>query len=241
MGDLGRVPGEVSREKKGYFVIVAVGSAFRNARHYLPRYFAQVAQLAEHLYPSCSVRVIAAEGDSVDGTRECLRGVGAEVVACDHGQPWFGSTEAPERFAALSRVGNAVFGAVRESDDVLVYVESDLVWTASTVKALVNMALSRRDGFDVFAPLIFAGANFYDVWAFRKNGARFGPFPPYHPEVNGQLTEVDSAGSCLVMRAEVARRCRIRNNYCLVGWCEDARVNGYRIAVDPLLRVEHPC
>jgi hypothetical protein len=122
-----------------------------------------------------------------------------------------------------------------------VYVESDLIWGAGAIWTLIDMALNRESGFDVFAPMIFAGDYFYDVWGYRKNGSRFTPQPPYHPDLVNGLTEVDSVGSCLVMRAEVAEVCRIRNDYALVGWCEDARAHGYKIAVHPNLKVYHPC
>lgn len=218
---------------------VVIGSAFRNAAHYIPRYLNQVNRLRQYMGDDF-IRIVAAEGDSVDNTRDLLRDAGAQIVECSHGGPIYGSTEAPERLKALSVIGNAIFGAVSDKDDVLVYVESDLIWTPATIATLIIHAMNQEQGFDVFAPLIFAGSHFYDIWGFRRKGVRFSPFPPFHADVNGHIAEVDSAGSCLVMRAEVARACRIRNDYCLVGWCEDARNQGFRVAVNPSLRVEHP-
>lgn len=219
---------------------IVVGSAFRNSVHYLGRYFAQIDALRKHFDPAHTVRVIAVEGDSKDKTRKILPRPGVEVVTAAHGGPVYGSTEHSERMIALSKVGNSIFGAVKDTDDVLVYVESDLLWDPQTINSLIEKAITQEGGFDVFAPLIFAGQCFYDVWGFRKDGARFSPFAPYHSGMNGSLTEIDSAGSCLVMRSIVARECRIRNDYCLVGWCEDARAHGYRIAVCSDLRIHHP-
>jgi len=163
------------------------------------------------------------------------------VVDCAHRGPVFGSTEAPERMKALSYVCNTMLSAVRQEDDIVFYVESDLVWDAFTVCALINAAVEREGGFDVFAPMVFAGRAFYDIWGFRKYGQRFNSLPPYHPELtNGHPVELDSAGSCLVMRGEIARNVRITNDYALVGWCDNARKQGYKIAVHPQLWISHP-
>jgi len=226
---------------------IVIGSAFRNATNHVDRWFDQVAALRSHAGPGHYIRAIAAEGDSTDGTLLHLMSSAARheievnILKCDHGLPWFGSVETAERMKALSFVSNTIFDGVQQRDDVLVYVESDLLWTPHVVGTLIDMAMVKADGFDVFAPMIFAGSAFYDIWGFRKNGERFVPFPPYHIGLNGAaLCEIDSAGSCLIMRAEVARRCRIRNDNALVGWCEDARHNGFKVAVAPGLRIDHP-
>lgn len=224
---------------------IAIGSAFRNSAHGVALYFERVARLKAAL-PDDNIRVIAVEGDSIDHTPEALilastlAEVELDLVKCDHHGPVFGSVDTPERMAALSCVGNAIFDNVKDSDDVLVYVESDLLWDAQTIATLVrNVANS---DYAAIAPLIFAGPQvFYDIWGFRKNGVRFSPFAPYHPDLKAGLNEVDSVGSCLVVQGHVARTARIRNNNCLVGWCEDVRTLGYIIAVDTRYEVKHPC
>lgn len=242
---MGRRSGKVHVEA-GDAVNIAIGSAFRNAGYYLPRYFQQVAALQKHVGADNKIRVIAIEGDSFDHTREALPAVATaplQLIKHDHGKPWFGSTEDPERLTELSKIGNLIFESVLPTDDVLVYVESDLIWYAHTIGSLIDMAVRRDDNFDVYAPMVFAGKNFYDIWGFRKGDTRFSPFPPYHFDIgidNADFTELDSAGSCLVMQAEVARKCRIRNNDCLVGWCEDARSKGFGIAVAHKFKVNHP-
>lgn len=227
-------------------MIIAVGSAFRNAEHYALRYMQQVQRLKEHAGPNHQVRVIAVEGDSTDRTREALLGcaltcgLDLDLRTCNHGHPPFGSTESPIRLAALSEVGNTILNAVRSTDDVLLYVESDLLWDSHTVGTLIDMAMRRDEDFDIFAPMIFAGPLFYDVFAYRKNGERFIPFHPYHIALKDGLTEVDSCGSCLAMRAEVASVVRIPDGNALIGWCDEARRQGFHIAVQPQLRVMHP-
>lgn len=227
---------------------IAVGSAFRNSSAGLTAYFNRVKALQEHVGPQHKVRVIAAEGDSVDGTKHALgivarsKAVPVEVRACDHGGPVFGSTEHQARLDALTGVGNAIFEGVRDDDDVLVYVESDLLWDPHTIGSLIDMAAERRGGFDVLAPMVWAQPGvFYDIFAYRKDGQRFGPFAPYHPALKPTgVTEVDSAGSCLVMRGGIARQVRIPKGGVLIGWCEKAREAGYRVGVTRDFGVQHP-
>jgi hypothetical protein len=226
---------------------IALGSAFRNSakRGQLPRYFAQVVALRDALAEDGhTLRLIAVEGDSDDSTPRDLFKLAEryvlsiEVVTRNHGCPWFGSTEEPLRMEKLSWVGNGILETVRDHDEVLIYVESDLLWTPETMLRLIKQL---QPGIDVIAPMPFAGAAFYDIWAFRKNGHRFGPFAPYHGELKqDELTVVDSVGSCLVMRAEVARQCRIIENYALVGFCKDVWRKGFTVWCDARERVQHP-
>jgi hypothetical protein len=194
-----------------------------------------------------TLRIIAAEGDSQDGTRKALpmfsilSNVHLQLLDVSHGGPWFGSVVSIERMQALSQIANSIFSEVCTIDDVLVYVESDLLWDSKTMLVLIEAAAARQKEFDVHVPMIFAGEAFYDIWAYRNNGESFDSQPPYHSSLNGDgIIEVDSAGSCLVMPSKVARQCRIRDDNCLVGWCADAREHGYRIGVHAQLRIDHP-
>lgn len=224
--------------------MIAIGSAFRDCAAAIPAYMQRVSNARAERQQQ--IRVIAVEGDSRDNTREVLqreaakRSIRLQLETCSHGGPYFGSIESPARFRAMSKVGNAIFDAVRETDDVLFYVESDLLWDPQVFCLLTDQAGERSDGFDVFGPMVMAGPNFYDIWAYRGlDGRRFSPTPPYFPSAH-DVFEVGSIGSCLAMRGEVARACRIRDDNCLVGWCADARAKGYRIAADRRVEVRHP-
>lgn len=223
---------------------IVIGSAFRQSTGYLRRYLNQVASLRAHAGVDHYVRLIAVEGDSTDGTRDALESQAAEfglpldTIIYNHGLPWFGSTEDALRLRTLSHIGSLALAAVTDLDDVFVWVESDLIWDAHTIGSLIDMAVRRDDDFDIFSPMVFAGAHFYDIWGFRKDGERFGPFAPF-ARLNDGLTEIDSAGSCLVMRAEVVRRIPMKENG-WVGWSEEARHAGYRLAVHRQLRIDHP-
>lgn len=230
---------------------VVVGSAFRNcAGLQITRWHDQILALRTELRQKyyCYIRAIAVEGDSNDGGRtraqlETLAAkssvLGIDLINCKHGGPHYGSIESSNRMRDLSKIGNAILSAVTDKDDILVYVESDLIWDSVTVAKLIDRVVANEA--DVIAPMVFAGDHFYDIYLFRKNGERFSPFPPYHAQLSrSSLTTVDSAGSCLVMKAEVARQCRIRNDEALLGFCVDAHAKGYSIKVDPTLSIRHP-
>ena len=226
---------------------IVVASAFRNAAYFVPRYLDQIVRLRDVLRTH-TVRVLAVEGDSSDDTTRRSLTIGAkawdvdlQLVECHHGGPEFGSTESPERMEALSLVSNTIFANVRHDDDILVYVESDLRWDPSTIAVLIDEA---SQGQYVIAPLVFAGALFYDVWGFRGlDGQRFSPFAPYHSSLEGhpnEVVEIASAGSCLVMPSNIGASVRIPDDNALVGWCGQARRQGYFIGVHTGLRIQHP-
>ena len=227
---------------------IVLASAFRNAAGMqISRWAGQCCSLDMALDNiGYSLRMVAVEGDSTDRTRlelQSIRNSGAplDIVVCHHNGPVYGSTENPDRLKSLSKVGNAILSSVNETDDVLIYVESDLIWKANTIINLIHRVVDLD--YDVIAPLVFAGDLFYDIFVYRGlDGERFTPFKPYHSSLKDKElpVEVSSIGSCLVMKAEVARKCRIRNDMALLGFCADVRDKGYRIFVDPMERIEHP-
>lgn len=228
---------------------IVLGSAFRNAAGpQIARWASQCCSLEMSLENiGYTFGMVAVEGDSTDNTVNELHALGESgapisIVTCNHGQRVFGSTEESDRLEALSQVGNAILSSVNESDDILIYVESDLIWDAKTIISLIDTLMVCE--LDVVAPLIFAGNLFYDVFVYRGlDGERFSPFPPYHKHLTlseSLPVEVESAGSCLVMRAEVARKCKIKDGRALLGFCKDVRENGYHIFVDPTQRIYHP-
>lgn len=228
---------------------IVILSAFRNAGHFIDRYFRQVTALRKHAGNKASIRVVAVHGDSVDKTESKLSWYldpvtyGDQLVAHHHGKKIFVSDESPERLRALTRVMQTMLAQVNPAiDDVVLYVESDLIWQAHNVGSIIDLAYRRQDGFDIVAPMIFAGPNFYDVWGFRKDGQRFGPYWPYHGGLDNKklINEVDSVGSCLAFRAEVAARVKPVGEEGLYSWCTGARVQGYRVGVSTRFRVEHP-
>lgn len=234
-------------------MIINVVSAFRNMEERCSKYFQQVNALRDVLNMGSSeavmVRCIACEGDSLDRTKAAIVkaanafSLPTTLLEHDHGGADWGSTEAADRLAKLSGVLNAALDGVQPEADFVLYVESDLYWDAYDMKDLVDL-VTQDLGFDIIAPLVMAGLNFYDVWGHRgTDDERFGPMPPYHSSLRGideGVVQVNSAGSCLAMRGEVAREVRCQNEGALVGWCLQARDQGYRIGVAPHIRINHP-
>jgi len=231
-------------------VNIAVLSAFRDCSwKHITRYFHQVRSLQDYL-PHDNITCYAVEGDSINDTAGMIQSaakshlISLSLSHYHHGYPNWGSVESSERMSALTGVMKALMSSVDPKDeDVCLYVESDLIWEADTASRLIRLA-TYHERFNVFAPLIMAGENFYDVWAFRDiDGNRFGPFHPFCKYLNEYfdlLLEVNSVGSCLAFRSSLAHNVNVEGEECLVSWCNSARKQGYRIAVDPTLIVRHP-
>jgi hypothetical protein len=85
----------------------------------------------------------------------------------------------------------------------------------------------------------------YDWFGFRAQGKTFSVCHPYHPifrnpTPNG-LYQIDAAGSVIAMRGEIARTCRfIDPEDGLLGFSRDIKNHGYKMWIDPKLKVTHP-
>lgn len=243
---------------------IALVSAFRDSsQSHVTRWLDQVHALRDAIPRGYTLRPIAVEGDSRDDSttrylEEGSRGLAAvtgtplTVLHYSHGGPHFGSVESAQRMAQLSKLGEFWLYWVAQMDvDVVVYVDSDLIWDTRTILQLVER-VANNGPHDVFAPLVFAGPHFYDVWAYRGlDGAQFGPMAPYHSsladwvECGGHspiepLTEVSSVGACVAFPRNAAADVPSMNSNAFVGWCGALRAAGYRIFVDPTLSVRHP-
>lgn len=222
-------------------VKATVVSIFRDSATYLDRYFSQVTRQLENTPIALSL----VEGDSVDGTYRLLVKKAAtlglehvKVTKLDSHKQRYGSVVHPERFRILADTFNAGLDAIEWDTEWVVYLDSDLIVPELTIERLIN----RADGYAI-APYIFAGEAFYDIWGFRKNGAHFGPFPPY---VAGAKTatkfEIDSAGAMLVIPGQYIKAgARLAREDCVVGLCRNLRVLGCKIYADPTIKINHPC
>lgn len=224
---------------------ITIVSAFRNAVGYLERYFEQMDCLQMLLGKrGDKLRLVLGYGDSNDGTGEalfdeCCQRFDCLLLDVTHGGPHFGSIEHPTRFKQLAFVGNKLWAHLQEDADVVALVESDLIWQAQTLMALIN----HLSIYPAIAPLIMdlnAWGRFRDVFAFRRSGIRFSNDPPYYADLNGEVLQVDSAGSVLVMRGEMARGLCWPEEDVIVGVCRQIYERGGAIYVDPTLKVIHP-
>lgn len=217
-------------------------SAFRNATSYLNRYFDQVGDLEAALgNRGDNLNLVWGEGDSTDDTLLWLKSspYEATIVDCTHGGPVFGSVENAQRFRQLAHVGNCMFKAIPEDTDVVLYVESDLIWDAETLISLID-DLAYVPAVVPMVMEICTGGLFYDTYCYRKDGERFKKQPPYHPGLTGSgMVELDSAGSCMAMNADLARHL-VWDERVFVGICQQIRELGGSLWIDSNLTIHHP-
>jgi hypothetical protein len=235
---------------------VALCSMVNNGlwRNTLARYIRQVEALD---YPAEQLRVYLVEGDSADETwlqaqAWARRSAQVRVAKYDLGHAIKGSTEDVDRLLDASTVAGVCRNIALSENwaEWILWLESDLLWEAQ----LLNRLLAVRA--EVVAPWVLTAPTrpgvtdvavleqttpaervFYDIWAFRHQGEprRFTAQEP-RP---AQPLAVHSAGSCLLMSAEVAREANQPSERAIVGWCEQARARGAEVWCDPRITVWH--
>lgn len=222
-------------------------SAFRNATGYVNRYLDQVGALAVELLDRCdNLSLVWGEGDSTDNTLYHLQKYQAAagfyiplipVVDCTHGGPVFGSVVNEQRFRQLAHVGNCLWRHIPKDADVVLYVESDLIWDAETMLRLID-DLQRVPA---VAPVVMelSTGGFYDTYCYRKDGVNFKKYPPYHPALTCGMVELDSAGSCMAMNAELARHL-VWDERVFVGISQQIRDIGASVWLNQELTIYHP-
>lgn len=227
---------------------VTLCSAFRDSSAYIGRYFEQIASLraALEMRGDC-LGLVLGEGDSVDDSGEALYAAIVEgryettLLDVTHGGPYHGSVAHPERFRQLAYIWNEIWSAIQHNADAVLFVESDLIWDAPTLVALIDhlavvpaiapMVMLERKGYPANC--------FYDVWSFRKNGQHFNPLPPYDAWLDSDLMQLDSAGSCIAMRGDLARQLHWPDEDVVVGVCRQIYELGGSVWLDPALKIIH--
>lgn len=232
---------------------IVIASIFRDSASYIDRYVSQAAALRDALAArGDSLRGVWGEGDSNDRTATILaekarkRALTFDLIDVSHGGPKFSSVNVEQRWRQISYCCNTVLAAIPESADVVVYVESDLIWAADDLIDLVDDVSTF--GMDAIAPMSMAHGEtplrFYDTWGFRSGGVCFQPFAPFHGglrDVPNRALPLDSAGSCIVMRGDVARTARFTPpEEGIVGFGHDLNAKGYTLLLDPSTSVWHP-
>lgn len=229
---------------------IVVCTAFRNATAHLDRYLAQLGGLRRLLAPQGTLHPIWVEGDSTDATWERLLDdaprLNARLIAYDHGGPVYGSVVHPERFRQLAQVANVMWRQIPADADVVLLLDGDLFWQPEAIVALIN----HLGEYPAVAPMVLhasdpglysgPGPFWYDTYGFRRNGVRFTNEPPYHPDLDGQMLQLDSAGGCLAIRGEPARGLVWPEEDVVLGFCRNLVARGGSIFLDPTLSVFHP-
>lgn len=208
---------------------IVIASMFHNSvvKNQLPGYVAQVQDLTAELKAAGhTVRYVFVYGDCTDATGLALAQSfpGATLIERSHGQV-FASVDHVERWRRIAYVANAALDALTDADDVLIWVESDLLWQSGAIMKLLSHLGPTIDGCAAMCGYLPEGGRFYDTWGHRKNGIPFGMHPPYHPDIGVPhgLTEIDSAGSCWVVKAPYARAGHYDDTG-IVGWCKWMRI-----------------
>ena len=227
---------------------VIVSSIFRDSASYIDRYVRQVSDLRDQLGGE-PFQLVLAEGDSVDGTYELLvraladAKLAATVLRVDHGGPKYGSVDREDRWRQIALVCNAVMERASMMATLktrFMYVESDLVWP---VDVPLGLFADLERGYPAVSPMSFHSSGlFYDTWGYRKDGVRFTPRTPIHPGLiaNLQMTEIDSSGSCFVLRGDLVKTTRFSPVDCILEVGRTIRAAGGSLWLDQRLEVIHP-
>lgn len=234
---------------------VCLCSSFRNSAAYIDRYFEQVDGLACLLAARGDrLALYLGYGDSDDGTGELLYeaasfAVGALLIECSHGGKFYGPVVDATRFKQLAFVANRVWKCVPQEADVVLWVESDLIWQPSTIMALIN----DLEAVPAVAPMVLDAPpanSWYDTWAYRRRGRQFQKQPPYHPDLedreflrqngNGDLLPLQSAGSCMALWGRLARRLCFPEEDVFVGFCKQLTQIGGSLWLNRRQTVFHP-
>ena len=221
---------------------ILFGSIVRDGASYLPRYFEQLRSLTD----KHEIGLAICEGDSKDNTISVLidlmekHSFPVYPYQYSHKGPKFGSVDNPTRWTNIAKTWNYMLdniGNEFEEYDYFCYMEADLIWNKDTIDRLVG----GMEDFDCVAPMSMLGENwFYDTWGHRSNGMNFSAIYPYHPYFNDCLRymPLDSAGSCILMKSEVAKNCRLSLKDAMIG--HDIIENGYSFVLDKTAIVNHP-
>lgn len=194
-------------------------------------------------YPVC----VFVENDSVDKTWWEINefgGCGHIHTVCIQAHddcPYYPSRDIPARWRHLAWVGNHVLEEVNDTHDVVLYVESDLLWTTDAMLRLIDQAVETGDA--VVAMNMHANGNYYDIWGSSIRGTRFKPSRPFHPALDSWesgLVPCDSACGAIAMPGSLARQVRFQPEDCFVGLCRDVRAKGHAVWLDPSVSVIHP-
>lgn len=78
---------------------------------------------------------------------------------------------------------------------------------------------------------------FYDTYVFRKDEHRFHPL--YPPRNNGEIIQLDSVGTCLLVKREAFIETPYDNPYPHMRFCDESREKGYEVWGDPSTIVWH--
>lgn len=227
---------------------LAVLSLFRNRIWALPRYFAQIEALAQKVE---RLHVVAVENNSTDNTRKTLtrwKYPHLNILGQHTNDPEYGSVVHPERFRILSNAANIGLDFIADwiDTDLVMFMESDIMWTPETVLTLAKNVMSTGG---IIAPMVYTQMDrvFYDFWAFRTSeNVHFPTFNEVKFRTSKQgLEQVWSAGTCLMfphklLLAGARFDPNEAKNGAIVSFCRKAAELEYNTYVNYDLAIYHP-
>lgn len=222
---------------------VTICTPMRDSAALLEDYASRVYSLD---FPKDALRIVIAEGDSTDGTKEKLANWQREdnrltVVHVDTGLPRYGSVVNDERFAILSQVFNAALECVDTAWSThVLFLPDDITYQPD----LLNRLLAHN--VDAVAPLVWGdwGDNpyFYDTWAFSRNGQCFTNFNRTwaRQHLGERLLEMETIGGTMLFRSVLLQAgCWYTPQEVDRGFCKMASAYGFKLWCDPSTNVGH--
>lgn len=219
---------------------ILFGSIIRDGASYLPRYFEQLRNLTSDY----EIGLAICEGDSTDNTVSVLIDLMEKYsfpvypYQYSHNGPKFGSVDVSQRWFNIAKTWNYMLDNCNKLQeyDYFCYMEADLIWNKHTIDLLVE-GLKQ---FDCVAPMSMLNQIFYDTWGHRAKGLNFSNYYPYHPDFDkfDRYMPIESAGSCILMKSEVIKTCRLNLKDAMIG--HDIIKNGYSFMLDKSAFVKHP-
>jgi len=213
---------------------VFVGVPIKDSAAWLPRFLTQLEKLED------VSRIVFSYGPSRDPTLNLLKDWENETkhsTEIIHEPAMPGPMSAAEIAPVYKDFQDMIGEKGWEDETHFLHIDADIM----DVPADLIQRLMAHDK-DIVAPFVWVDrANprqFFDVHCFRLYGYRFHPFLPPDP-YDGEVFEVDSVGSCYLVKYEPFKLIDYDNPYPPLRFCENAIDEGYEVWADPGTEVLH--
>lgn len=207
-------------------------SPVKNAAMWLPVFCAQLERLEG------VGEVVFTYGDSQDSTLALLKEYNkrSKKKIRVKREPPMG------QILSSAQIG-AIYSDFQQYEDIKNYdyvlmLDTDLMRMPQNLVARL-----KRPKKDIIAPYIWTLFHdsptrmFYDSFVFRYKSYKFHPYRP--PLNDGKPLQVDSVGTCFLVKTDVFLDVPYGDPYPHLKFCNDAREKGYEVWADPSTAVQH--
>lgn len=203
----------------------------KNCAAWLPCFFQKVDRLDD------VSRVVLIYGESLDSTLDVIT---QWMVMTEHDVELY--REPPRMNAQASSQIGAIY---RDFQEIMAHGDEThaLLLDSDVLRMPANLIqrLQKYDK-DIIAPYTWLlyhepGKCFYDTYCFRLKNYRYHPFNP--PMNNNELIQLDSVGTCILVKRRVFLEVPYRDHWPHMNFCNDARIQGYEVWADPKTSVDH--